>query len=206
MITEIDDYFSKGCGRCARFATPDCSARKWAAGLDDLRRICRAENLTEQVKWGHPCYTWGTRNIALIGAFRSDFRINFMHAALLKDPAGILEKRGPNTRHADMVRFSDNAAVRAHAATLTAYLREAIGYAEKGIRPDKSPADVDLPGELVIALGDDPELSGAFHGLTPGRKRSYVVLLSGAKTSATRIARITKFRDRILSGKGANER
>lgn len=206
MITDIEDFFTKGCGRCDRFQTPDCSTRFWAAGLADLRRICRAAGLTETVKWGHPCYMHAGRNIALIGALRGDFRLNFFNAALMKDPDGIMERQGPNTRHPDSILFTDNARVSALAPAIAAYLREAMAYAEAGLTPAREPQDLDLPEELVEALDADPELAEAFHGLTPGRQRSYVILLASAKTSATRTARVEKARPAILAGKGANER
>ena len=80
MITEIEDFFTKGCGRCARFDTPDCSARVWGDGLLALRALCREAGLVETVKWGHPCYMHAGRNVALIGALRGDFRLNFFEA------------------------------------------------------------------------------------------------------------------------------
>lgn len=179
----------------------------WAAGLAALRRICRAAGLDEQVKWGHPCYTHAGRNVALIGALRDDFRLSFFHAALLADPAGILQRSGPNTRNRDMVRLTSAAQVDALEPVLTAYLHEAMAHAEAGRRPaPPARAAPDLPVELVAALDDDPALSDAFHALTPGRQRSYVIALSGAKKPETRIARIARFRDRILAGKGATER
>ncbi|MDP3264521.1 MAG: YdeI/OmpD-associated family protein [Tabrizicola sp.] len=206
MITDIEDYFSLGCGRCARFATPDCSARRWASGLADLRRICRDAGLTETVKWGHPCYMHAGRNIALIGALRGDFRLNFFNAALMQDRDHVLERQGPNTPHPDSLRFTDTAAARAMEPTIRAYLAEAMGYAEAGTLPAKPQTEIDLPPELIEALDMDPDLAEAFHRLTPGRQRSYVILLSGAKASATRLARIEKARPRILAGKGAKER
>lgn len=206
MITDIEDYFTLGCGRCARFAMPDCSTRLWATGLADLRRICRDAGLTETVKWGHPCYMHAGRNIALIGALRGNFRLNFFNAALLQDPDRVMVRQGPNTRHPDSLRFTDNAAPRAMEPTIRAYLAEAMGYAEAGVLPAKPQTDIDLPPELIEALDMDPDLAEAFHRLTPGRQRSYVILLSGAKTSATRLARIEKARPRILAGKGAQER
>jgi uncharacterized protein YdeI (YjbR/CyaY-like superfamily) len=206
MITDIEDYFAKGCGRCARFATTDCSTRKWARGLADLRRICRDAGLTETVKWGHPCYMHADRNIAIIGAFRDDFRLNFFNAALMKDPESVLEKRGPNTRHPDMIRFEDNAQVARMQPTIRSYLEEAISYAAAGIKPAKEQTDLELPDELVEALDADPELSEAFQDLTPGRQRSYVINLNSAKKPETRISRIAGFRDKIIAGKGAMDR
>ncbi|WP_347311326.1 YdeI/OmpD-associated family protein [Defluviimonas sp. SAOS-178_SWC] len=206
MITEIEDFFTKGCGRCARFATPDCSTRTWSVGLGKLRGICRAAGLVETVKWGHPCYMHAGRNIAIIGALRGDFRLTFFNAALMTDPAGVLERQGPNTRHPDMIRFRDNDRVAAIEPTLAAYLKEAMGYAEAGLLPAKDTAAPTLPEELVEALDADPELAEAFHRLTPGRQKSYVINLSSAARRDTRLARIEKFRGHILSGKGATER
>ena len=206
MITEIEDYFTRGCGRCDRFDTPDCSTRPWEEGLRTLRSICLEVGLTETVKWAHPCYMHAGRNVAIIGAFRSDFRISFFDAALLKDPEDALEKQGPNTQHPDMIRFTDNRQVSERAPVLRAYLEEAMGYAAAGVRAPKTQVEVELPRELVEAMDADPELAEGFRALTPGRQRSYVINLRSAKKSATRVARIDKFRDKILAGKGALER
>ena len=206
MITDVEDYFALGCGRCDRFATPDCSTRRWLKGLMTLRRILKDAGLTETAKWGHPCYMHADRNIAIIGAFREDFRLTFFNAALLRDPEGVLEKQGPNTKHADCLRFTDNDSPARLEPTLRAYLAEAMGYAEKGILPPKEPSGVELPLELVEALDADPELAEAFAALTPGRQKSYVILLSSAKTAATKLARIEKSRAKILAGKGAQDR
>lgn len=206
MITEIEDYFDKGCDRCARFATPNCSAMIWNAGLRVLRRICREAGLTETVKWGHPCYMHAGRNIALIGALRGDFRLSFFNPGLMRDPEGIMERQGEATRFPDTIRFTDAEAPLRMEPVLRAYLAEAMGYAEAGIVQPKAEGVIDLPDELVEAMDADPELAEAFHRLTPGRQRSYVINLNGAKAAATRMARIAKFRPAILAGKGALER
>jgi uncharacterized protein YdeI (YjbR/CyaY-like superfamily) len=206
MITAPDDYFLSGCGRCPRFATPDCSTRRWTAGLAHLRRICLDLGLAETAKYGHPCYMHANRNVAIFGALRDTFRLGFFHAALLKDPEGVLEKNGPNTQHADTLRFRSTEEVAAREPTLRAYLREAMAYAEQGLLPLREPARFDLPDELIEALDADPELAEAFHALTPGRQRSYVIALSNAKKPETRHARISGFRSKILAGKGALDR
>jgi uncharacterized protein YdeI (YjbR/CyaY-like superfamily) len=206
MITDIEEYFSKGCGRCERFATADCSTKQWSRGLSDLRRICIESGLVETVKWGHPCYMHADRNIAIIGALRNDFRISFFNAALMKDPKGVLEKQGPNTQHPDMIRFTKNSQVAKLASVIGLYLEEAMGYAEAGIKPAKVKTVIELPDELDDALASDPELADAFHSLTPGRQKSYVINLNSAKKPETRISRIEKFRDKIIAGKGAMER
>ena len=206
MITEIEDYFSKGCGRCDRFDTSECSALLWRDGLKDLRALCRDAGLEEVVRWGHPCYRHANRNVALIGAFRGDFRLSFFEAGLMKDPEGLLEKPGPNTAHASTIRFTDCGGPKRQAAIIRAYLAEAMGYAAQGLKAPKVERAVELPETLVEALDADPELAEAFHGLTPGRQRSYVIHLSSAKSAETQRRRVAKARDKILSGKGANER
>jgi len=206
MITQIEDYFTLGCGRCPRHATPDCSTRRWASGLADLRRICLSAGLTETVKWGHPCYTHAGRNIVILGALRDSFRLGFFNAALLQNRDGLPQRQGPNTPHPDTFRFTDPAQVTALEPVIRATLIEAVAYAEAGVTPPKQPADLDLPADLIEALDADPELASAFHALTPGRQKSYVIALAPAKTQATRIARITRYRPHILAGKGATER
>lgn len=206
MITDPDTYFAKGCGRCDRFATPDCSTRLWLPGLLSLRRIARDAGLAETAKWGHPCYMHAGRNIAIMGAFRGDFRLSFLNAALLQDPEGVLQKQGPNTKHPDCLRFTDNAGPAGMEPVIRAYLAEAMSYAEQGILPPKVPVEVELPAELVEALDADSDLAEAFASLTPGRQKSWALFLGDAKTAATRISRIQKGRGKILAGKGATER
>ena len=205
MITDIADYFSRGCGRCDRYDTPDCSTKAWAAGLAELRRICVGAGLQETAKWGHPVYMHAGRNIAIIGAFRGDFRLTFFNPGLMRDPDAVLERQGPNTRHADCLRFTDSAAPAAQETLIHTYLAEAMGYAEAGTLPEKAPSAVDLPDELVTALDADPALAKAFHALTPGRQKSWALHLGTAKTAATRTSRLTKGHARILAGKGATE-
>jgi uncharacterized protein YdeI (YjbR/CyaY-like superfamily) len=205
MITDVEDFFTIGCGRCDRFRTPRCSARIWSAGVDALRRICLDVGLVETVKWGQPCYLHAGRNLVLIGALQKEFRLSFFNAALMKDPEGLLSKQGPNTQHADSIRFTTEGQVAERESIVRAYLAEAKCYAEAGIKAERGRVAFELPEELVEAMEVDPELAGAFHALTPGRQRSYAIALAGAKASATRVARIERLRPKILAGKGANE-
>ena len=206
MIKKIEDYFARGCGRCARFDTPDCSTRFWEQGLADLRRICLASGLVETVKWGHPCYMAAGRNVAIFGAFRDNYRLSFFNAGLMKDPDGIMERQGPNTQVPDMIRFTTNDGPRRIEETLRAYLAEAKGYAEAGLTAPKIERDIEIPEELIEALDTDPLLAEAFAALTPGRQKSYYFNLTQAKKPETRRARIEKFRPKIIAGKGAMER
>ncbi len=206
MITDPDDFFAQGCGRCDRFATPDCSTRRWIAGLEHLRRICRGLGLDETAKWAHPCYMHVGRNIALINAFRADFRLNFMNPGLLNDTEGVLERQGPNTQTPGMIRFTAVEQVGGMEPVIRVYLQQLMDHAEAGTRPVRAAREIDTPDELIDALDADPELAEAFYALTPGRQKSYLFNLNQAKQPATRIARIEKFRGHIMAGKGAMER
>lgn len=206
MITDPEDFFTKGCGRCARFATPDCSTRPWIAGLNHLRRICLEAGLEETVKWAHPCYMHAGRNIALFGAFGGDFRLNFMNPGLLNDNEGVLEPQGPNSRTPSMIRFTAVGQVAEKEPVIRAYLQQLKDHAEAGTKPARVQREVDMPDELIDALDADLELAEGFQALTPGRQKSYLFALNQAKQSATRVARIEKFRDKIIAGKGALER
>jgi uncharacterized protein YdeI (YjbR/CyaY-like superfamily) len=205
MITDIEDFFTLGCGRCDRWQTPRCSALIWQQGVLALRRICLDMGLTEAVKWAHPCYQHAGRNICLIGALQGDFRLNFMNAALMKDPDGMLSRQGPNTQHPDAIMFRGVDEVLAKEAAIRSYIAEAMAYAEAGLLPVKETQVLDLPAELINAMDADPELAEAFQALTPGRQKSYVLHLNQAKAEATREARIIKCRDKILAGKGFND-
>lgn len=206
MITEIEDYFTKGCGRCPRFDTPECSTKRWAVGLAELRRLALGAGLVEMVKWGHPCYMHAGRNILIFGAFRENYRLTFFNASLMKDPEAVMEKQGAFTRRPDMIRFTTNAQVAEMAPVLLAYIAEAKGYAQAGIRAPRTASEIEAPEELVEALDSDPELAEAFNNLTPGRQKSYLINLNSAKTTATRTKRIIGFRSKILAGMGALDR
>lgn len=206
MITDADEFFVRGCGRCSRFGTPECSIHPWIDGLVHLRKICLGAGLEETVKWAHPTYMHSGRNIAILGAFRNDFRISFMNASLLRDNKGVLEPQGPNSSTPGMLRFSDVAQVGNRERSIRGFLRQLMDHAEAGTKPPKVAVDIDMPSELSEALDGDPELAEAFYALTPGRQKSYLFNISQARQSATRFTRIEKFRDKIIAGKGALER
>jgi uncharacterized protein YdeI (YjbR/CyaY-like superfamily) len=205
MISDPDDFFTMGCGRCSRFATPDCSTRLWIEGLEKLRRICLDLGLEETAKWGHPCYMHAGRNIAIFGALRADFRLSFMNSGLLKDTEDVLEPQGPNSQTPSMIRFTAVEKVSEMEPVIRAYLRQLMDHAEAGTKPPKVKREIDMPDELTEALDADPELSEAFQALTPGRQKSYMFNLNQARQSATRVARIERFREKIIAGKGAME-
>lgn len=207
MITEVEVYFRDGCGRCPRFESDACSARRWAAGLAALRALCLEAGLEESLRWGHPCYRHAGRNLALLGAFQGDFVLTLPDGALLDDPDGLLRPAGPNSSEATTIRFAGPGEVTRHTPALRALLTQARSRAEAGARPVRRPATApDLPEELTAALDADPLLAEAFAALTPGRQRSHCLLIAGAKTTEARQRRVARQSAAILAGKGANER
>ena len=198
-------YFDDGCGRCTRFQTDDCSARQWSVGLEILRDICLAQGLQETIKWSHPCYTYAERNIAILGAFRADFRITFMNAELLSDEAGVLARAGDQSQIANVLKFTCRDDVAHAKPNIIEFLSQLKDQAVSGIMAPRKVTPVELPDVLVTILQDDPELRAAFDKLTPGRQKSYAILVNSAKRHETKIARIAKSRAKILQGKGALE-
>lgn len=206
MITDASTFFVKGCGRCARFDTPDCSVRPWVDGLNALRAICLEAGLTETVKWAHPTYMHAGRNIAILGALRDDFRISFFNPGLLTDPDGVLAPQGPNSQTPGMIRFTANDQVTGKRQAIRDFLQQLMDHAEAGTKPPRINREIDMPDELAEALDADPELADAFNALTPGRQKSYLINLNQAKQPQTRRTRIEKFRPKIIAGKGALDR
>jgi uncharacterized protein YdeI (YjbR/CyaY-like superfamily) len=203
MIRQVEDYFAKGCGRCARFDTADCATRIWAPGVAALRAVCLEAGLDETAKWGHPCYVHAGRNVAVLGAHRDAFRLSVFEAGLLQDRTGLLARAGPNSAQADTARFTSAEAVHACRTALLDLLQQAKAHAAGGHRAPRHAAPLELPADLTEALNADPALAKAFHALTPGRQRSYVIALSRAKKPETRRAQVLRFSERILAGLAA---
>jgi uncharacterized protein YdeI (YjbR/CyaY-like superfamily) len=206
MITAIEDFFTKGCGRCDRFDTPACSALRWSDCVAALRQICVDMGLVETLKWGHPCYMHAGRNVVIIGALREEVRLNFFDAALLTDPEGLLRAQGENTQHPDSLRFTSAQQIHGMDAAIRGFIHQSMANAAAGRRPPKRETVLELPDELAEALEADAAMGAAFAALTPGRQRSYAILIGGLKKPESRVARISKMRDHILAGKGALER
>lgn len=202
----VDEYLAEGCGRCDLVGTPACKVNTWRDGLTRLRDIVLDTPLTEDRKWGAPCYTWDGHNVVMIGAFKNNYVLSFMKGALLKDPHDLLEAPGEHTQSGRVIRFTDADRVTALAPVLKDYLLEAIDIEKAGLSVAfKSTDDYDVPIELQEAMDHDPDLRDAFEALTPGRQRSYLIHIGSAKQAKTRVNRVEKCREKIFSGKGFNE-
>lgn len=206
MATSIESYLADGCGRCALAATPDCKTRKWQQELQALRNILLECPLSEEVKWGMPCYSFEGANILLISAFKESCTLSFFKGALLKDEQGILQKPGENTQAGRLIRFTQTQDIQAMASLVKAYIQEAIEIEKAGLKADFTASkELSLPAEFQQKLEQIPALKKAFESLTPGRKRSYILHFAQAKQSKTRISRIEKCIPQILAGKGFHE-
>jgi uncharacterized protein YdeI (YjbR/CyaY-like superfamily) len=178
---------------------------KWPAEIKALRPILRGCGLTEELKWGKPCYCSDGRNIVILQEMNDFLAMMFFKGALLADTAGVLESQGPNSRSALRMTFTSVADVKRLADTIRAYVAEAVAVEDAGLEVAPAP-ELELVDELRERLADDTTLREAFESLTPGRQREYNLHIADAKQSATRAARIDKLAPRILAGKGMRDR
>jgi uncharacterized protein YdeI (YjbR/CyaY-like superfamily) len=180
--------------------------KRWRAEYAELRQLCLESGLNEQLKWGQACYDLNGSNVVLIHGFKDYCALLFMKGALLEDPAGILIQQTKNVQSARQIRFASLADIHRHKAAVKAYIKEAIAVEKSGARVKmKGVADFAVPEEFQRRLDDDPELAEAFHALTPGRQKGYLLHFAAAKQATTRIARVEKHAPRILKGLGLND-
>jgi uncharacterized protein YdeI (YjbR/CyaY-like superfamily) len=179
------------------------SSKKWQQEMDELRRIVLDCGLTQEAKWGWPCFTLHQKNIVLIHGFKEYCALLFFKGALLKDPKGILIQQTKNVQVTRQVRFTNVQEVVKLETTLKAYIREAIAAEKSGAKVKlKKTADFKIPQEFQNKLDEIPALKAAFRALTPGRQRGYILHFSAPKQSKTRTSRVEKNMPRILNGKG----
>ena len=180
--------------------------KRWSAEFAALRQLCLASGLNEELKWGQACYDLDGHNVVLIHGFKDYCALLFMKGALLKDPKAMLIQQTRNVQSARQIRFGDLADIDEQKAAVEKLLKEAIAVEKSGVRMKmKSVAEFDVPEEFQKRLEDDPRLAEAFHALTPGRQKGYLLHFAGAKQSATREARVAKHAPRILKGLGLND-
>jgi uncharacterized protein YdeI (YjbR/CyaY-like superfamily) len=181
------------------------SDEKWREETKRLRSIALRCGLTEEFKWGKPCYMFQERNVVIIQGFKDYCALMFCKGSLLKDPEGILKKPGEYTQATRQIRFANDREIAAAQSTVTAYVQEAIEAERNGLEVKFKKNPEPIPGELQKRLDGIPALKSAFFALTPGRQRAYILFFSAAKQSTTRESRIEKCMPRILQGKGLND-
>ena len=180
-------------------------SEKWPEEMACLRPILLSCGLTEEIKWGKPCYCHEGGNIVILQEMKEFLALMFFKGALLDDPEGILEEQGPNSRSARRIRFTSVEEVARLADTVKEYIDEAIDVEEAGLEVSPAP-ELLLVAELQSRLDQDPALEAAFEALTPGRRREYNLYFSGAKQAKTRAARVERYAQKILDRKGFRDR
>jgi len=192
MNPKVDFYFNK--------------AKNWQQEFAKLRMIILDCGLSEELKWGVPCYTFEKRNIVLIHGFKEYCALLFFKGALLNDAKGILITQTKNVQAARQIRFTSVREVVKMRLILKAYIYEAIEVEKAGLKVNfKKTTEFIIPEEFQDKLDEIPALKTAFDALTPGRQRAYVLYFSAPKQSKTREARVGKCMQQILSGKGLND-
>jgi uncharacterized protein YdeI (YjbR/CyaY-like superfamily) len=189
---KVDFYFNK--------------AKKWQEEFEKLRIIILDCGLTEELKWGVPCYTFEKRNIVLMHGFKEYCALLFFKGALLKDAKGILIQQTKNVQSARQIRFTNVREIVKMKPILKAYIHEAIEVEKAGLKVKfKKTSEFKIPEEFQNKLDETPGLKTAFYALTPGRQRAYIFYFSQPKQSRTRESRVEKCTQQILKGKGLND-
>jgi uncharacterized protein YdeI (YjbR/CyaY-like superfamily) len=192
MNPKVDFFFSK--------------AKKWQEEFEKLRMIILDCQLTEELKWGVPCYTFQKSNIVLIHGFKEYCAILFVKGALLKDANDILITQTENVQAARQIRFTNVQEIVGMETILKDYIYEAIEVEKAGLKVNyKKATEFSIPDEFQNKLDENPALETAFYALTPGRQRAYLLYFSAPKQSKTREARVEKCMQQILNGKGLND-
>lgn len=189
MNPKVDKYLGK--------------AQKWQKEMEKLRTILLDCGLTEELKWGKPCYMFKKTNIIVIQGFKEYCALLFMKGVLLKDTHGILIKTGENTRVGRQIRFTNVREIVKQEPVLKTYIYQAIEVEKAGLKVNaKETAAFTLPEEFRTKLDKTPTLKTAFNALTPGRQKAYIIYFSAPKQSKTRESRVEKCMQQILNGKG----
>ena len=192
MNPKVDGYLSR--------------AKEWREEFEKLRLIILDCGLTEEFKWGVPCYTFEKRNIVLMHGFKDYCALLFFKGALLKDPEGILIQQTKNVQAARQIRFTNVREIVKLKAILKAYVYAAIEVEKSGQKVNfKKTSEFKIPQEFQEKLNKTPALKKAFAALTPGRQRAYIFYFSQPKQSKTRQSRVEKYTRQILNGKGLND-
>jgi uncharacterized protein YdeI (YjbR/CyaY-like superfamily) len=180
-------------------------APQWQDEMKKLRTIILRRGLTEEFKWGKPCYTFRESNVVIIQGFKEYCALMFCKGALLKDSKGILKRPGEHTQAARQARFTNVREIVGAETVLKAYINEAIEAEKSGLQVVFKKHPEPVPEEFQKKLDENPALKTAFAALTPGRQRAFILYFSAAKQSQTRESRIVKWLPQILKGRGLND-
>ncbi|MGQ1785125.1 YdeI/OmpD-associated family protein [Saccharicrinis sp. GN24d3] len=206
MNHKVDKYLADGCLRCPLGGTSGCKVHQWPEELSLLRAVVLECGLTEELKWGVPCYTFQNKNVLMVSALRDFCAISFFKGTLLKDAHHILVAPGENSRAVRYVKFNDTQGIIEREAILKAYIYEAIEIEKAGLKVDFKKNTEPFPKELENKFEEDPVFKSAFEALTKGRQRGYILYFTQPKQSKTRTARIEKCMPKILNGEGLHDK
>jgi len=206
MNPKVDKYLVDGCMRCKYGGTPKCKVNNWLNELEELRKIVIKSGLIEELKWGMPCYTLNNKNILMISAFKEYACISFFKGILLEDKEKLLTAHGENSQSVRMIKYTDSKQIIRQTSLIKAYIKEAIGIENSGRKVTFNKNPEPIPEELMVEFNKDLKFKNAFHELTPGRQRGYIIYFSQPKGTQSKINRIEKYRENILKGKGLNDR
>ncbi len=206
MNPKVDKYLLDGCMRCKFGGTPSCKVNNWREELETLRQIVLECGLTEEVKWGFPCYTYDNKNIVMVSAFKEYTCISFFKGSLLKDKEKILQKHGESSQSVRIIKYTNTEQIIKQVDIIKTYIKEAVELEISGQKVEFRKNPEPIPVELIETFSNDPEFKKAFYALTPGRQRGYIIYFSQPKNTQTRITRIEKSRQNILSGIGLNDK
>ena len=182
------------------------AAQRWQTEIEYLRTILLDCQLTEELKWGQPCYTFQKKNVALIYGFKAYFGLGFIKGSLMNDVHGILVKQGENSQAVRLIKFTNKQEIEEKEEIIKAYIKQAIEIEKSGLKVDfNEKKALVFPEELQMRLDEDPEFKTAFEALTPGRQRGYNLYFSAPKSSKSRNSRIEKYVERILNGNGIHD-
>ena len=178
---------------------------EWHDEYAVLREIALSTGLTEDLKWMHPCYTLGDKNVFLLHAFKGFIAVFFHKGAIMKDPNEILIQQTENVQAGRQLRFKNMEEIVKAKKIIKSYMKDAIAIEEAGIQvPMKKPVPVELPKDIADAMKKISGLTAAFKKLTPSCQREYLLYFDGAKKAETRVSRVQKYAEKILSGKRMN--
>ena len=181
-------------------------AKIWKEEMEALREMLLSCNLTEELKWGKPCYSFENKNLFIIQSFKTNCALGFFKGELINDEKGLLVKPGENTQSGRMISFTHLKEIVKVKGTIKAYIKEAIEHEKKGTKTTiKEKAGLIFPEELQSVLDKNVKFKKAFESLTPGRQRAYNMFFSAPKQAQTRTTRIEKYKQQILNGKGIND-
>ena len=179
---------------------------KWQEAYSELRVLLLDCGLIEELKWGCPCYTVGKNNIVLLHGFKDYCALLFMQGALLKNKKKMLVQQTENVQSARQIRFKSVEEILKNKSIIKSYVKEAIALDNAGLKMElKKITEYKIPQEFQVVLHDMPELKEAFQALTPGRQRGYLLYFSAPKQTKTITARIEKYLQHILDGKGLDD-